>query len=468
MILFLGLSGVLHPEPCPKDQHFCRLPLIESILRDFPGVEIVLTSAWWLTYPDQKGALAQMRQHFAPHMAGRIAGVMPDHRDQPRSEAPDGPGRLDELGVFPREEECLTWLRTNRPAGTPWLALDGQPHLFSSGCPNLMLTSGETGFRVGNGWEFCQRLKQLGRPATGQARQTDDMRQPEQMKQLNQLKRTKLLVLSDLHVEFAPFVPDPAAVEAADVVVLAGDISNGVKGIAWARQAFADKPIVYVAGNHEFYRGDWGRLLEQLRAQAQVYGVHFLENDAVTIDGVRFLGATLWTDFLLFGEDKKPAAMREAARVMNDFQLIKARALPAQVNIVGPRGSPWKLSPAHTLRRHRESLAWLTTQLTAQLPLGAADKTVVVSHHFPSARSLAPQWAGHLVSAIYGSNLPDELVQGAALWIHGHAHSSFDYRIGQADCAGRVVCNPRGYPLGRLSPSAFENPGFDPGLTLEV
>lgn len=471
MILFLGFDGVLHPEPCAEDQHFCRLPLIESILRDFPGVEIVLTSAWPLTYPDQNMALAQIRRHFAPDMAGRIAGVMPDHRDLLRSEASDGPNARGELGVFPREEECLTWLRTNRPTGTPWLALDGQPQLFTPGCPNLMATSGETGFRVGNGWEFCQRLKQPGWPATGQARQAEETGQAEQMNQLKQtklLKKTKLLVLSDLHVEFAPFAPDQAAVDAADVVVLAGDISNGVKGIAWARQAFADKPIVYVAGNHEFYRGDWVRLLEQLRAQAQVHGVHFLENDAVTIHGVRFLGATLWTDFLLFGEDKKPAAMREAARVMNDFQLIKARTLPTQVNIVGPRGSPWKLSPAHTLRRHRESLAWLTTQLTAQLPLGVADKTVVVSHHFPSARSLAPPWAGDLVSAIYGSNLPDELVQCAALWIHGHAHSSFDYRIGQASCAGRVVCNPRGYPLGRLSPGAFENPGFDPGLTLEV
>ena len=273
----------------------------------------------------------------------------------------------------------------------------------------------------------------------------------------------KLYVLSDLHVEFAPFVPDLAAAEAADVVVLAGDVSNGVKGIAWARQAFADKPVVYVVGNHEFYRCDWVRLLDELRAQAQVHSVHFLENDAVTIDGVRFLGATLWTDFLLFGEDQKPAAMREAARVMNDFQLIKARALPAQVNMVGPHGSPWKLSPAHTLRRHRESLAWLK----AQLPLGEADKTVVVSHHFPSVRSLAPQWADDLVSAIYGSNLPDEVVSGTALWIHGHAHSSFDYRIGQASRAGRVVCNPRGYPVLWFK-DEFENARFDPALLVEI
>jgi Icc-related predicted phosphoesterase len=274
----------------------------------------------------------------------------------------------------------------------------------------------------------------------------------------------KLLVLSDLHVEFAPFVPEPAAVAAADVVVLAGDISTGVKGIAWARQAFADKPIIYVAGNHEFYRCDWVRLLDQLRTQAQLHRVHFLENDAVTIDGVRFLGATLWTDFLLFGEDKKTEAMREATKIMNDFRLIKARALPAQVNMVGPRGSPWKLSPAHTLRRHRESLAWLK----AQLPLGEADKTVVVSHHFPNSRSLAPQWAGDLVSAIYGSNLPEEVVLGATLWIHGHTHDSCDYRIGDFQRSVRVVCNPRGYPLGRLRPDAFENPGFDPGLQAEV
>lgn len=63
----------------------------------------------------------------------------------------------------------------------------------------------------------------------------------------------KLLVLSDLHVEFAPFVPDRSAMSAADVVVLAADIHTGVQVMAWARQSFADKPIIYVAGNHEFY-----------------------------------------------------------------------------------------------------------------------------------------------------------------------------------------------------------------------
>ena len=92
------------------------------------------------------------------------------------------------------------------------------------------------------------------------------------------MKRLKLLVLSDLHLEFAPFMPDPAAVDAADVVVLAGDICNGTKAIPWARQAFGSKPVVYVAGNHEFYRFDWIKLLDQMREQSRLHGVHFLEN----------------------------------------------------------------------------------------------------------------------------------------------------------------------------------------------
>ena len=167
------------------------------------------------------------------------------------------------------------------------------------------------------------------------------------------IKPMKLLVLSDLHLEFAPFVPDPAIVQAVDVVVLAGDISNGTKAISWARQAFGSKPVVYVAGNHEFYGFHWIKLLDQLREQAAVHGVHFLECQAATFEGVRFLGATLWTNFELFGPARKEQAMREAARCINDFQLIKARALPIKAGMVKPYGNPWKLSPAHTLHRHR-------------------------------------------------------------------------------------------------------------------
>jgi predicted phosphodiesterase len=84
-------------------------------------------------------------------------------------------------------------------------------------------------------------------------------------------------------LELFKFEPDSAAVAAADVIVLAGDIHKGSRAIPWARAAFPDKPIVYVAGNHEYYDHYWFMLIDELRAEAKIHNVHFLENDAVTI-----------------------------------------------------------------------------------------------------------------------------------------------------------------------------------------
>jgi len=123
----------------------------------------------------------------------------------------------------------------------------------------------------------------------------------------------------------------------------------------------------------------------------------------------------------------------------------------------------WKLNPTHTLRRHRETLAWLKTEL----PLSESEKTVVVTHHLPFGRTVAALYAND-ISAIYASNLPQDVLLGAAVWIHGHAHTSFDYQVGDREGSLRVVCNPRGYPLSRLHPYKFENPGFDSGLMVEV
>ena len=107
----------------------------------------------------------------------------------------------------------------------------------------------------------------------------------------------KLHILNDLHIEFEDF--DPPATD-ADVVVLAGDIGVGMEGLRWAEDRFPDKPVIYVPGNHEFYHHDIA-LIEELKAQAPDH-IHVLNDDQVIIDGVRFLGSILWTDFALFGE----------------------------------------------------------------------------------------------------------------------------------------------------------------------
>jgi predicted phosphodiesterase len=136
----------------------------------------------------------------------------------------------------------------------------------------------------------------------------------------------KLLISSDLHLEFAKFSPVWNGLridEGVDVVVLAGDICEGTQGIRWARETFITKEIVYIAGNHEYYDRHWEALQQDMRSTATRMDVHFLDQDSVELFGVRFLGATLWTDFALFGKEKKPTAMFEAERYMNDYKCIQ-------------------------------------------------------------------------------------------------------------------------------------------------
>jgi len=189
----------------------------------------------------------------------------------------------------------------------------------------------------------------------------------------------KLLVLSDLHNEasvMSPFVDGRRIDTDADVVVLAGDIHEGVQAPIWARQAFPDKEIILVAGNHEFYGRYWKRNLRKIRQKSAQLGIHFLENDAVEIGGIRFLGCTLWTDYCLYGEERRPESMNAAHTLMTDFRLIKLDR-KADENQDWREFRVVKLIPQLTLRRHVQSAAWLD----AQLALGDPEKTVVVTHH---------------------------------------------------------------------------------------
>lgn len=133
----------------------------------------------------------------------------------------------------------------------------------------------------------------------------------------------KIQLASDLHLEFLErklpgerlVLPSPDA----DVLVLAGDIAQGTRAI----ELFADVavPVIYVAGNHEFYGREWGPTRAELRAAARGTNVHFLDDDEVVVAGVRFLGSTLWTDFRLPGT-LQSAAMRAVERGLMDYSVI--------------------------------------------------------------------------------------------------------------------------------------------------
>jgi predicted phosphodiesterase len=267
----------------------------------------------------------------------------------------------------------------------------------------------------------------------------------------------KLHLLSDLHLDFAPFRPQdklPLAID-ADVVVLAGDLCNGTQGVRWAKEAFADKPVIYVCGNHEHYGSVIGETLETIREETAGSNVHFLNNDEIIIGGVRFLGTTLWTDFEVEGEAWRYIAMRHAKKNMSDFRVIRS----AKGHI---------FTPLQSCELHREALAWLKLKLAEPFE----GETVVVTHHGCSRRSIAARWKGEMLNAAFTSNL-DDILGRCALWVHGHTHHNFDYNVEGT----RVIVNPRGYCksnfhetrlLGAPVVEKCENPDFDPFLVVEI
>ncbi len=235
----------------------------------------------------------------------------------------------------------------------------------------------------------------------------------------------KIHILNDLHIEFEDFKP-PAT--RADVVVLAGDIGVGLGGLHWAQKQFPDRPVIYVPGNHEYYRNNTG-LIDELKAGA-LQNVHVLNDDQVVIDGVRFLGSTLWTDFALLGPQMQVSAMLAARQYMTDFAVIRH----------GNRG----FTPRDAQRLHTDSRAWLSSRLAQPF----SGKTVVVTHHAPSSRSISRRYVGDPLSPAFASDLEGLMGERrAVLWVHGHVHDSFDYAVDGT----RVVCNPRGYAPSALN-----------------
>jgi len=252
----------------------------------------------------------------------------------------------------------------------------------------------------------------------------------------------KLNILSDLHLGLGALeIPR----NDADAVILAGDIARPREAVSWA-SGFA-KPVIYVPGNHEFYGDSIAGGASALKRLCAGTNVRVLDNDQAVIDGVRFLGTTLWTDFMLFGDGEQRAeALRQALGFMRDFSRIRAGDAAQGL-----------FTPADCAGLFALQSAWLARSL-AQAHAGP---TVVVTHHAPSRRSIHPRFADSLLNACFVSDA-EHLVDGgrARLWVHGHTHDSFDYALNGA----RAVCNPRGY----AKDGANENPLFDPDFVVEI
>lgn len=254
----------------------------------------------------------------------------------------------------------------------------------------------------------------------------------------------KIICFSDLHLEFGkPFnVPDESS---ADVMILAGDIIT-----------FADlspleeivrswrKPILYVAGNHEFYtRAPMQEDIARFQAWAVDYPhLHFLQDEPIMIDGVHFFGGTMWTDF----NGGNPNAMMTAGQQMNDFKLIKASADAF-------------FRPEDSILLHN----LFKTKLISWFEENEGWPKVVISHHAPVINPNTRYRASPLQPAFNSLDMIEAIEKYQPnLWIYGHTHECDDQMLGST----RIISNQRGYPRGD---GTFECPAFDPnGLLTEV
>ena len=240
----------------------------------------------------------------------------------------------------------------------------------------------------------------------------------------------KIHVLSDLHLEVAPLEVDDMN---ADVVVLAGDIDIGAKAILWAKEQFK-QPVLFVLGNHEYWHGNaMQETLREMKKEAAGSNVHILDCDSYELEGVRFLGTTLWTDLL-----KSPFGGVECGVIDRDRQ-----------NIQVWEGVSFLDDYAQSL--FEKNRGWLKSKLHEPFD----GQTVVITHHAPSGDSQHEQYEGNPYASCFITDMENLMGKNVNLWIHGHTHNNFDYNLNGT----RVVCNPRGYP------SAFggwENPTFNP------
>lgn len=262
----------------------------------------------------------------------------------------------------------------------------------------------------------------------------------------------RLLILSDLHLERRPSWSLPDVLPDFDVAIFAGDIASSPRAavdVLSRRGSLAERSVIYIPGNHEFHGGEIEDRLSQGRAATVGTSISMLDRETVVINGARFIGATLWTDYDFF-PGIRDEAMIHASKSLDDHRAIKVWS--------GARSLPF--TPSHALARHQADLAYIESELARPF----AGPTIVVTHHAPHRKSAAFEHLDNLLTAAYVSDLSDMIERcKPRLWVHGHTHASFDYQVGGC----RIVCNPEGFRSGGRGREQ-ENPKFDERLVIEV
>jgi len=255
----------------------------------------------------------------------------------------------------------------------------------------------------------------------------------------------KIRVLSDLHLEFSDHryehIWTKSPIDKETTILLAGDIDLGDLNQEFMIELCDHfKYVIRICGNHEFYGYNYDNVIRDWK-EFELVGpknFHFLHNDWRILDGVRFLGGTMWTSL----DEADPLTVIQAQNVMSDYINIMNN------NVV--------ITPEFTIAEHDKFIKFLLEKFDEDFK----GDTVVVTHHSPGNPLKRNGRFGDRLDNAYFANI-EELIgyyNKAKLWVHGHTHQSWDYMINET----RVVCNPYGYY------NYATNSGFDKDLIIEI
>jgi 3',5'-cyclic AMP phosphodiesterase CpdA len=263
----------------------------------------------------------------------------------------------------------------------------------------------------------------------------------------------RIWVMSDLHLGSEPGwdVPPPDRWPPFDVLVAAGDlIPRQERGVRWLADRVTDRPVIFVAGNHESYGEDIDRDVVKARKAAIGTSVRVIQDQILVLGDVTFVGATFWTNFGLFGNAERSMAL--ASDVMNDYAKIRKDDYRQ------------RLRPMDTFIRNRKS-----REIFAEAARNAkTGKIVAITHHCPSPLGLkmGPDLTIGSeidpIAAAYVNTGCEDLIERFDLWIYGHTHETRLFHVGRTP----VVTNAKGY--GVLRDGTRDNPDFDLTFTVEI
>jgi len=220
-----------------------------------------------------------------------------------------------------------------------------------------------------------------------------------------------------------------------EALFLAGDIHTLERHHQLIEQVPQDVRIFMVAGNHEYYHGDFEEVKEALRVFERIYpNFHFLDNGAVCFKDVEIFGGTMFTDFDLHGPNEMYFAKEAARYMIADFTHIR----------------DW------TLNKHCDEFIVFERNFVPWLKQTEGRKRIVITHFMPTEYGGNPVFKNNRLNPYFTCNM-ERYMGWEGFWLCGHGHDTRDVLLGDT----RVVMNPRGY-------RGEDHNGFNPNLILEI